>query len=717
MATADRPMKLRTALRNKLNNLPSARGIEFETDELSRSKGLTGVPAMKVEEPTQFELKIIVDWIRSLNRRIAERERVIEREGKEREAHRNLASIGDQPVAHSAGPQIPGTSIACRETTVSWSVKRTSVKGRTGKRQGVNEMSDSDKRPEKGGAKKSIARRDFLQEVAAGVVGAYARLPSSGHADFIFSRGRIYTSNPRQPWAQSVAVSGDRILAVGGDLEIAQYRGPKTQVIDLGGRMAMPGIIDNHVHFVWGSNSLTGVQLRGAATADQARKILHEYAEAHPGSGWVWGGYGYIGEINVSPRQLLDSAFPNRPVLLISGDCHDLWANSAALELSGINRNTPNPSGDVRGTIVRDGDGEATGLLTEGAKVLVARKFHISRTEQLAKLRAGLAHANQNGLTSVICATGDLAQMDLYAELHRRGELTVRTTHAYAEDVGVRHTLSAEELSAFEEARRLYPRSGNWVRAGVIKFFADGVIEGHTAALLEPYIGIPGYKGSTLYPSDMLGRQYLALDRLGYQIMTHSIGDGASREVLNAYEAVARANGARDRRWRIEHMEAISPGDWPRLAQLHVIAAFQPWCCPSLKFQYGKYLGADRLVESMPWQSIVSEGALLSLGSDWPVESLNPFPIMLTAIMRANRDGSSFFPDQRLTLDQVMAGYTRNNAYTNFMEDRIGSLEPGKLADLIVLSQDLYKIPHDRIGTTGVLLTMVGGRIVWRTAI
>jgi predicted amidohydrolase YtcJ len=577
--------------------------------------------------------------------------------------------------------------------------------------------SESDRHPEKSPAESSIGRRDFLQGVAAGIAGAYAGIPKAGHADFVFIHGHIYTSNPAQPWVEAVAITSDRILAVGSDSDLAHLRGPKTQVIDLGGRMAMPGIIDNHVHFLWGSNSLTGVRLRGATTEEQVRKLLHDYAAAHPGSGWVWGGYGYIGQMSVTPRELLDSAFPDRPALLISGDCHDLWANSKALALAGITRDTPNPSGLVRGEIVRDSHGEATGLLTEGAKVLVARKFQIPRAEQLEKLRAGIAYANQHGVTSVICATGDLHQMGMYAELRQRGQLTLRMTHSFAEDVGVRHTLSSQELTDFAEAIRLYPRTDDWMRAGVIKYFADGVIEGHTAAMLEPYDGIPGYKGSTLYPPAMLEQQLIALDRLGYQIMTHSIGDGASREVLNAYEAVIKTNGPRDRRWRIEHMEAIAAEDWPRLGELHVIAAFQPWCCPSLKSQYGKYLGADRLVECMPWRSIVADGALLSLGSDWPVESLNPFPIMQTAILRANRATGAFFPDQRLSLDQAMAGYTRNNAYTDFMEDRIGSLETGKLADLIVLSQDLSKTPPDRLGTTQVLLTMVGGKIVWRSEI
>jgi predicted amidohydrolase YtcJ len=326
-----------------------------------------------------------------------------------------------------------------------------------------------------------------------------------------------------------------------------------------------------------------------------------------------------------------------------------------------------------------------------------------------------MAFASQRGVTSVVNATGDLAEMELYDELRKRDELTVRATTAFAEDVGVRHTLAPEERADFERARELY--RGDWVRAGIIKFFADGVIETHTAGMLEPYADTPGKKGTTLYTAEEFERYFMELDRRGFQVMTHAIGDGAVRTVLDAYEAVQKQNGPRDRRWRVEHMEAVAPSDWPRFGKLGVIAAFQPWCCPNLEEGQGRSLGPERLRESMPWQSISAGGATLSLGSDWPVESLDPFPIMQTALTRQTGDGKPagrFFPEQSLTLDQVLAGYTRNNAYAEFMEKKLGSLEPGKLADIIVISQDLYKVPPNTLGQTKVLLTMVGGKIVWQ---
>jgi predicted amidohydrolase YtcJ len=534
-------------------------------------------------------------------------------------------------------------------------------------------------------------------------------------ADTLFVNGRIYTSNPSQLWAEALAVRESKIIGVGTNQDLSKYRSDRTRIIDLQGRMAMPGVIDDHTHFLWGSYGLTGLQLREAKSVEEMKKLADEYAQNHPEEKWVWGSYEYLTPPDRQARELLDEAFPDRPVSLLSGDCHNLWVNSKALKLAGISKDTSNPSGNARGTIVRDKTGEATGILEEGAKSLVLHLMPVNNEEKLRRLKLGLDFANQHGVTSVVNATGDLPEMKLYDDLRKRGELTVRMTTAFAEDVGVRHTLSAEELAEFEEARKLY--HDDWVRAGIIKFFADGVIETHTAGMLEPYVDTPGQKGSTLYTPEEFKMDFMELDKRGFQVMTHAIGDGAVRTVLDAYEAVQKKNGPRDRRWRVDHMEAVAPADWPRLGKLGVIAAFQPWCCPQLEQGQGKFLGPERLKESMPWQSITSGGATLSLGSDWPVESLDPFPIMQTALTRQTPDGKpahGFFPEQDLTLDQILAGYTRNNAYTEFMDNSLGSLETGKLADIIVLSQDVYKVPANKVGQTKVLLTMVGGRIVWQ---
>jgi hypothetical protein len=543
-------------------------------------------------------------------------------------------------------------------------------------------------------------------------------------ADLLLIQGRIYTGNPNQPWVETVALGAGKILGVGSAEATSVYRGKNTKVIDLGGRMAMPGMIDTHTHFLWGSYGLAGVQLYDAKNVAEVRKLLQDYARSRPDEKWIYGAGWYYGSFwptGLPTKDLLDEIFPNRPISLLSEDGHSLWVNSKALATAGIDKLTPNPEGARRGIIVRDRTtGEATGVLEEGAKSIVLRAMAASvpQEEKFRRLHLGMDLANQHGITAVVNATGDIPEMELYQELHRRGELTVRMTTSFAEDVGIRHTLSAQELEDFEQARRRF--QDDWVRAGVIKFFADGVIETHTAAMLAPYANTPGEKGSTLYTPEEFKQDFLELDRRGFQVMTHAIGDGAVRATLDAYEAVEKQNGPRDRRWRIEHMETVDPADRPRLAQLKIIASIQPWCCPQIGEPWADNVGPARLSEGIPWQDIVSPGATLIMGSDWPVESLDPFQIMQMGVTRRSLQGklaNGFFPKQALTLDQMLAGYTRNAAYAEFMEDKLGTIQAGKIADLVVLSQDLYKVAPTDIGKTKVLLTMVGGRIVWREGI
>jgi predicted amidohydrolase YtcJ len=339
----------------------------------------------------------------------------------------------------------------------------------------------------------------------------------------------------------------------------------------------------------------------------------------------------------------------------------------------------------------------------------------------LRDIRGGEAAANQQGITAVINASGNVHEMQLYAKLRDNGELTIRTTTAMSDGVGTRHTASAEEIARFAEARSKF--KDDWVRLGPVKFFSDGVVETQTAALLEPYANAktPGDRGSLLYTPDELKRDVLAFDQHGFQVMTHSVGDAAAREVLDAYENAEQLDGPRDRRWRIEHLEVVTPSDVARLAPLKIIASIQPWCCASLDEPWGAGLGTDRMAaEGIPWHDIAASGATLILGSDWPVEPINPFVILQTGLTRQTADGKpagGFYPKQALTLDEMLPAYTRNAAYAEFMEDRLGQLRPGYLADVIVLSQNLYKVPPSSVGQTSVLLTVVDGKIVWRSGI
>lgn len=549
----------------------------------------------------------------------------------------------------------------------------------------------------------------------------YAQAQKSSTADLILRNGHIYTSNPKQPWAEALAIRGNRIVAVGSQSDIMRLQSSRSQVVDLGGRMAMPGIIDSHIHFLSGGQSLDQIYLDDADTAAEIQRRVKEYATARPerswllGRGWV---YNVFRPSGLPTKDILDRVVSDRPVVLENYDGHSIWVNSKALELAGITRETPDPrEGEiVVGTVVRDpATGEATGVLKEKAVELVNRVLpKPSREQNLAALRAGMRQANQHGITSVLNATGDEDEMELYAELHRRGQLTVRTTTA----LGLEPKLTPAILARYEEARRRF--RGPWVRAGVIKAFADGVIESHTAAMLEPYADDPSTSGSTNYTREQFDGLVRELDRRGFQVITHAIGDRAIRMVLDAYEKSAVANGPRDRRFRIEHIESVSPADIPRFGKLGVIASMQPYHAypePNLEGIWARNVGMRRLPYSFAWHDISAGGARLAFGSDWPVVSLDPFIGMQNAVTRQRSDGNppgGWIGRQRVTLEQALAAYTRDAAYAQFEEKIKGSLEPGKLADVILLSQDLFQIDPLAIGTTTVLLTIVDGKIVWR---
>ena len=544
-------------------------------------------------------------------------------------------------------------------------------------------------------------------------------------ADVIVINGHIYTVNKSQPWAEAVAIKDGKILAAGKTGEIQIYRGAKTEVIDAQGRLVLPGFTDCHSHFLDGSLSLLRVNLDDAGTVADIQRRVKEYAAAHADLPWVLGrGWKYtVFGSSLPDKKYLDEVIPDRPVYLESFDGHSWWANSKALEAAGVNSKTSDPAG---GSFVRDSKtGEPTGAVKEdAADGVVGRAIPApSHAVVVEALQRGMQEANRAGLVRVISPDGvsirggDFDILDVYDELRQAGQLTLRV------DVARRiqpPALRREDLQKIEDAKRRY--HDEWISAGKAKFFLDGVIETRTAAMLAPYANDPSNSGQLLWEPEQYKQAVTELERHGIQIFTHAIGDRAIRLALDAYENDERENHISDARPRIEHIEDVSAADIPRFGKLKVTASFQPLhAYPDddvLKLWSGN-VGPERAQRGWVWHSIESSGGILAFGSDWPIVTLNPWPGVQTALTRQTHEGEpagGWLPNERLTLDETIRGYTLNAAFAGHRESSEGSLESGKVADLIILSQDLFKAdPHD-IDKTEVLLTMVGGKVVYRSA-
>jgi len=536
-------------------------------------------------------------------------------------------------------------------------------------------------------------------------------------ADVIITNARIYTVNPQQKWAEAIAIRGDRIVAVGERREVEALRGPVTKTIDGGGRLLLPGFADCHIHFMQGSLGLAQVDLNGSGSVAEIQKRVKAYADSHPKEPWILGmGWTYpvFGPSAVPDKKMLDEVVSDRPVYLDAFDGHSAWANSKALAMAGIDRNTPDPP---NGQIVRDANGDPTGALKESAGDLVSSKApKPTRAERVQALRNGMRAANKAGLTRVHSAGQDFEYLDLYNELLKNGEMTVRFYVAYFLDPP---GLTPEAITQIEAARKKY--NDDWIEGGVVKTMLDGVVEAHTAAMLAPYTDDPSLSGKLFWDPDKYKTTIAELDLRGLQIFTHAIGDRAIRLALDAYQNAAAVNNTHDLRHRIEHIETIDAADIPRFGKLGVIASMQPlhsYPDDDTLTIWARNIGPDRASRAWVWRSIEQANGAIAFGSDWPVVTLNPWEGVQTALTRQTKDGEpagGFIPKQRMSLEDTIHAYTLGAAFAGHREKSEGSLETGKLADLILVDQDLFKIEPSEIGKTEVLFTMVGGKIVYES--
>ncbi|MEU8617786.1 amidohydrolase [Streptomyces sp. NPDC048623] len=535
-------------------------------------------------------------------------------------------------------------------------------------------------------------------------------------ADLVFTGGPVFTGDPARTRATSLAVTGERITAVGHD-EVRELVGPGTEVVDLAGRLLIPGFQDSHIHAVFGGVELAQCDLSGTTGADEYLRIIAAYAAAHPGQEWITGGGWSLEsfEGGLPTRQLLDSVVPDRPVILVNRDHHGAWANSRALERAGITADTPDPAD---GRIERDAAGAPSGVLQEGAADLVSRLVPpTTRADRIAGLLRAQELLHSLGVTGWQDAllgefSGRPDPSDAYLTCAQDGTLTARVTGALWWD----RARGAEQIPELVALRA--KSSHGRFRAGSVKIMQDGIAENFTAALTSPYLDACGCAtantGLSFVDPEALRGHVTALDALGFQVHFHALGDRAVREALDAIEAAVAANGRRGNRHHLAHLQVVHPDDLTRFARLGALANIQPlWAAhePQMDELTIPFLGPERAAWQYPFGDLVRAGATLVAGSDWPVSSPDPLAGLHVAVNRAEpgaTDGRVFYPEQRIDLTTALGAYTAGSAYVNGHDDA-GSLRPGHLADLVVLDRDILTAPPAEIAEARVEQTFVGG--------
>ena len=534
--------------------------------------------------------------------------------------------------------------------------------------------------------------------------------PEAQTASLVVTGARVWTGDPAMPWSEAVAVSGDEILAVGTASDIAPMIGDETEVIAAEGGMLVPGFIDTHVHFLAGGSSIASVQLRDAQTPEAFVRRIEAFAEtAGPGE-WItdgaWDHTNWGGEL--PRRDWIDAVTPDNPVWISRLDGHMALANSLALQQAGVDADTPDVAG---GEIIRDQEGRPTGILKDNAMLLVQEAIPAPTERQLdAFLEAAMQYVAGHGVTTVhdmFDGIGDgWAGLETYRRAATRGDLITRI---YA-------------IAPLGEWRKLADdidrngRGNEWLRTGGVKGFMDGSLGSHTAAMLEPFTDTPEESGFLLDSLENLRAMMTGADGAGLQLNIHAIGDKAIRDLLDIFHEVASENGKRDRRFRMEHAQHVHPDDIARFAAQEVIASMQPYHAIDDGRWAEEVIGERRARTTYAFRSLIDSGVHVALGSDWYVAPADPLAGIYAAVTRRTLDGRNpdgWVPDQKITVEQALRGYTYEGAYASFEEDRKGTIKAGMLADMALIDRDLTAIPPETIRDAKVLKTIVDGRVVF----
>lgn len=534
--------------------------------------------------------------------------------------------------------------------------------------------------------------------------------------DTVFINGGVYTVDKNRSWSEAVAVADGEIVFVGADEDARAFIGTQTNVIDLHGKMLMPGFHDGHAHIRYGGTASWGCDLQGELDPSRIRSLLLDCVSSHDYGADEWvlgGGWPPAAFADANPsRAMLDEVFGTRPAVFFDLFGHNAWVNSRALELAGIDSDTADPA---NGVIVRDPDtGEATGTLRDAAMELVDELLPEMTAEQrYAGLLEGLRQANSFGITAFIEPGVSEDNISLFMDADRRGDLTARVVASLSPINEIPGNFGQAIFDLLAGRDRF---SSTYLDVDSVKVYIDGVIETRTSTMIEPYLD--GSNFPPFYAQDELNTLYQRLDEMNLQIHTHAIGDGAIRIALNAYEHALFENGENDNRHQIVHLQLIDEEDIPRFAELNVAANFQcMWCYPDVYIDLAvDIVGEDRANRFYPVRSVRDAGGMLVGGSDWDVSSLNPLDAIETAVRRQDpfaATGRVLGENQEIDLATAIDMYTRNGAYIMRLEDKSGAIEVGKRADLIVLDRNLFDIPLTEVNEAQVLLTMMDGRTVY----